>query len=39
MGAFAHLMLKEIYDQPVAISNVLRGRISPNGKKSRTSGF
>ncbi len=39
MGIFDHLMLKEIHDQPVAISNVLGGRISSNGKRAGLQGF
>lgn len=30
LGSFPHYMLKEIYDQPHAISDVLRGRLLPS---------
>ena len=32
-GGFEHFMLKEIFEQPQAIENTLRGRISPKGIK------
>lgn len=38
-GSFPNLMMKEIHDQPVSLSNVLGGRISPDGNKARLSGF
>jgi len=38
-GAFPHMMLKEIHDQPTALSNVLSGRISADGSKAKLSGF
>ena len=38
-GNFPHMMLKEIYDQPTALSNVLSGRISADGLNTELSGF
>tara|TARA_B100000029_G_scaffold161656_1_gene157643 strand:+ start:930 stop:2756 length:1827 start_codon:yes stop_codon:yes gene_type:complete len=38
-GNFSHMMLKEIHDQPTALSNVLSGRISADGLRSELSGF
>jgi glutamine---fructose-6-phosphate transaminase (isomerizing) len=38
-GAFPHMMLKEIHDQPTSLSNVLSGRISADGSKAKLSGF
>ena len=38
-GNFQNMMMKEIHDQPVALSNVLGGRISPSGGRSELSGF
>tara|TARA_B100001123_G_scaffold450037_1_gene618173 strand:+ start:3533 stop:5356 length:1824 start_codon:yes stop_codon:yes gene_type:complete len=38
-GNFEHMMLKEIYDQPSALSNVLSGRISADGLRAELSGF
>ncbi len=38
-GIFPNLMLKEIHDQPISISNVLGGRISSDGKKAGLQGF
>ena len=38
-GSFPNLMMKEIHDQPVSLSNVLGGRISPDGNKAGLSGF
>ena len=32
-GGFEHFMLKEIFEQPQAIANTLRGRLSANGVK------
>ncbi|MEK7103771.1 MAG: glutamine--fructose-6-phosphate transaminase (isomerizing) [Patescibacteria group bacterium] len=32
-GGFEHFMLKEIFEQPQAITNTLRGRLSNNGVK------
>jgi glucosamine--fructose-6-phosphate aminotransferase (isomerizing) len=33
-GGFPHFTLKEIYEQPHAIQEALRGRVAPNGKIS-----
>lgn len=38
-GIFAHMMLKEIHDQPTSISNALSGRISADGLSARLSGL
>jgi len=38
-GSFSHMMLKEIYDQPISLSNALSGRISPDGAKAELKGF
>lgn len=38
-GMFPHLMLKEIHDQPVSLSNVLGGRIGPGGNSAGLNGF
>ncbi len=38
-GNFPHMMLKEIHDQPTALSNVLSGRISSDGIGAQLSGF
>jgi glutamine---fructose-6-phosphate transaminase (isomerizing) len=38
-GNFAHMMLKEIHDQPISLSNALSGRISASGKSARLNGF
>ena len=38
-GNFPHMMLKEIHDQPTALSNALSGRISADGINSELSGF
>ena len=38
-GNFPHMMLKEIHDQPTALSNALSGRISADGLRSELSGF
>ena len=38
-GNFPHIMLKEIYDQPVAISNVLSGRLGNRGRRAGLGGF
>ena len=38
-GVFEHLMLKEIHDQPISVSNVLGGRISSDGKRAGLQGF
>jgi len=38
-GNFPHMMMKEIHDQPTALSNVLSGRISADGLSAELSGF
>ncbi len=38
-GVFDHMMMKEIYDQPTSLSNVLGGRISSDGLSAELSGF
>ena len=38
-GVYENMMMKEIHDQPVALSNVLGGRISSDGGSSKLSGF
>lgn len=38
-GIFSHMMMKEIHDQPVSLSNVLSGRISAKGFNARLNGF
>ena len=38
-GMFPHLMLKEIHDQPVSLSNALGGRIGPGGDSAGLNGF
>ena len=38
-GVFEHLMLKEIHDQPISVSNVLGGRISSDGRRAGLQGF
>ncbi len=38
-GNFPHMMMKEIHDQPIALSNVLSGRISSDGLSAELSGF
>ena len=38
-GNFPHMMLKEIHDQPTALSNVLSGRISSDRISAQLSGF
>ena len=38
-GNFAHMMLKEIHDQPTSLSNVLSGRISADGLRAKLSGL
>lgn len=38
-GPFPHLMLKEMHDQPVSLSNVLGGRISSDGMHAKLGGF
>lgn len=38
-GIHSHMMLKEIYDQPTSLSNVLSGRISADGRTAKLNGF
>ena len=38
-GNYAHMMLKEIHDQPTSLSNVLSGRISADGLRAKLSGL
>jgi len=38
-GLYPHMMLKEIFDQPVSLSNALGGRIAADGEKAHLSGF
>ena len=38
-GKYQHMMLKEIFDQPISLSNVIGGRLSSDGKNARLSGF
>ena len=38
-GNFEHMMLKEIHDQPISISNALSGRISADGKSAELGGL
>lgn len=39
LGEYRHYMLKEIYEQPVAISDTLEGRLSGNHLLAATFGF
>src|SRR5208282_2071193 len=38
-GAYAHFMLKEIFEQPRAVENALRGRIDAEGATARFGGL
>ena len=38
-GRFDHMMLKEIFDQPISISNAMSGRISADGMNVELGGF
>jgi len=38
-GIYPHMMLKEIHDQPLSLSNAFNGRISADGKKVSLGGF
>lgn len=38
-GEFPHFMLKEIYEQPRAITNALRGRLSPDDATAKLGGL
>lgn len=39
LGDFDHFMLKEIFDQPRAIENAMRGRFSQDGSSSKFGGL
>ncbi len=39
LGAFKHYMEKEIFDQPVALENAMRGRFSDDGSTSKFGGL
>ncbi len=38
LGEFEHYMFKEIFDQPTAITNTLRGRVRPDGDEVHLGG-
>jgi len=38
-GHFNHMMVKEIHDQPISLSNALGGRISADGSRAGLNGF
>ncbi len=38
-GRHKHMMLKEIFDQPISLSNVMGGRISSDGKSAELGGI
>ncbi|MBN1394769.1 MAG: glutamine--fructose-6-phosphate transaminase (isomerizing) [Pirellulales bacterium] len=38
-GGFAHFMLKEIFEQPEAVENVMRGRLDHDAATSKFGGF
>ena len=38
-GRFSHMMLKEIHDQPISLSNAMSGRISADGIHVNLGGF
>ncbi len=38
-GEFPHYMLKEIFEQPAAVENALRGRLSPEDATARLGGL
>tara|TARA_B100000579_G_C22833650_1_gene857391 strand:+ start:152 stop:1978 length:1827 start_codon:yes stop_codon:yes gene_type:complete len=38
-GIFAHMMIKEIHDQPTAFQNAIAGRVSADGTNAMLSGF
>ncbi len=38
-GIFEHMMMKEIFDQPTSLSNVLSGRISADGLRADLGGL
>ncbi|MBK8475898.1 MAG: glutamine--fructose-6-phosphate transaminase (isomerizing) [Opitutaceae bacterium] len=39
LGAFAHFMEKEIFEQPVALENTMRGRFSDDGSTAKFGGL
>jgi glucosamine--fructose-6-phosphate aminotransferase (isomerizing) len=39
IGAFAHFMEKEIFEQPVALENAMRGRFSADGSTAQFGGL
>ncbi|MEZ5277512.1 MAG: glutamine--fructose-6-phosphate transaminase (isomerizing) [Opitutaceae bacterium] len=39
MGAYPHFMLKEIFDQPEALENAMRGRFSDDGSTANFGGW
>jgi glucosamine--fructose-6-phosphate aminotransferase (isomerizing) len=39
LGDFPHYMLKEIYEQPEALENTMRGRLLPNGGEVKLGGL
>lgn len=39
LGAFPHFMLKEIYEQPMAVENAMRGRFSQDGSTAQFGGL
>lgn len=38
-GIHNHMMLKEIFDQPISLSNVMGGRIAPDGQSAELGGI
>ena len=38
-GRFEHMMMKEIFDQPISLSNAMSGRISADGMNIELGGF
>ena len=38
-GGYAHFMLKEIFEQPDAVANTIRGRLVPSDGVTKLSGF
>jgi glucosamine--fructose-6-phosphate aminotransferase (isomerizing) len=39
LGAFSHFMEKEIFEQPVALENAMRGRFSDDGSTAKFAGL
>ncbi|MDX2109380.1 MAG: glutamine--fructose-6-phosphate transaminase (isomerizing) [Verrucomicrobiota bacterium] len=39
MGTYEHFMLKEIYEQPIALENAMRGRFSDDGSTAKFGGL